>query len=80
LLNQLLNLFPLITSAYLLPSTLEDDLQKMPSSFWWGSKNPQKERNKLAKLGQNVNEEGTWRNQVQTVLHAFNLAMIGKQG
>jgi len=75
----LLNPFLLIICVFLLPSILEDELQKMMSSFWWGSRNQSRkginwlQRDKLT-MKKEFGSMGFRQ------LHAFNLAMIRKQG
>jgi len=65
-------------SVFLLPSTLEEELQKMMNYFLWGNNNPLKGIKWLSwdKLLMKKEDGGMgFRN-----LHAFNLAMLGKHG
>lgn len=66
-------------SVYLLPSTLQDEIQKMMNSFWWSSNNQDK---------RGINwlnwDKMTMRKEFGGLgfkhLHTFNLIMLRKQG
>lgn len=73
------SILPFCMSIFLLPTSLEDELQKMMNSFWWGSNShSKKDINWLNwdKLTMIKDYGGmSFRH-----LHAFNIAMLGKQG
>lgn len=63
-------------SVFLLPSTLQDELEKMMNSFWWGSNNnPSKGiPGSTRKLSTKKEFGGIGCRH----LHVFNLVMLGK--
>lgn len=65
-------------SVFLLPSTLQDELEKMMNSFQWGNKN-QSRRGMHRKLGKLTMKKDQGSMGFKH-LHAFNLAMLRKQG
>jgi len=63
--------------SFLLPSTLQDDLQKIMNSFWWGSnKNTDKDINWLSWDLLSIKKENEGMGFQH--LYAFNLAMLWK--
>nr|KYP48455.1 hypothetical protein KK1_029830 [Cajanus cajan] len=66
-------------STFLLPTSLEDEIQRMLNSFWWGSNHH---------TGRGIKwlswDKLTMRKEYDGMgfrhLHGFNLAMLGKQG
>lgn len=63
--------------SFLLPSTLQDDLQKIMNSFWWGSnKNTDKDINWLSWDLLSIRKENEGMGFQH--LYAFNLAMLWK--
>lgn len=61
-------------SVFLLPSTLEDNLQKMKNSFWWDLKN-----NSRGIHWMSWGVEKDFGGLRFRFLLAFNLSMLGKQ-
>lgn len=65
-------------SVFLLPATLEDNLQKMMSSFWWGSKNNFRGIHWMC--WDRLTMERDFGGMRFRNLQAFNLSILGKQG
>jgi len=61
---------------FLLPSTLEEELQRMINSFWWGSKD-QTIRGINWLSWEKLTMKKEFGEMIFRHLHAFNLAMLG---
>lgn len=62
-------------NAFLFPTSLCEEIERMMNSYWWGVKGCGIRWMSWKKLGRRKEESGLGFRD----LHAFNLAMLGKQ-
>lgn len=65
-------------SMYLIPPSLSDEIQKMLNSFWWGSSNRESRGIKWLSWDK-ISMPKCWGGVGFRNMHAFNLAVLGKQ-